>query len=104
MRPAWALVLAAAWTAGCGGAPTRAPETIVLGTPNSPTSLDPGIGLATSPRPPAPNFQPNPNEVHADPESLPTIFTAIQEKLGLRLERQRAEVEVLVIDSADKPK
>ena len=53
---------------------------------------------------PAPNFQPNPNEVHADPESLPTIFTALQEKLGLRLERQRAEVEVLVIDSADKPK
>jgi uncharacterized protein (TIGR03435 family) len=55
---------------------------------------------------PAPNFQPDPNalEVRADPESLPTIFTALQEKLGLRLERQRAEVEVLVIDSADKPK
>ena len=55
---------------------------------------------------PAPNFRPNPNavEVRADPESLPTIFTALQEKLGLRLERQRAEVEVLVIDAADKPK
>lgn len=54
---------------------------------------------------PAPNFQPNPNarEVSADPDSLPTIFTALQEKLGLRLERQRAGVEVLVIDSADKP-
>jgi uncharacterized protein (TIGR03435 family) len=55
---------------------------------------------------PAPNFQPTPNalEVRADPESMPTIFTALQEKLGLRLERQRAEVEVLVIDSAEKPK
>ena len=55
---------------------------------------------------PAPNFQPDPNapEVRADPESLPTIFTALQEKLGLRLKSQRAEVEILVIDSADKPK
>jgi uncharacterized protein (TIGR03435 family) len=54
---------------------------------------------------PAPNFQPNPNtrEVRADPDSVPTIFTALQEKLGLRLERQKAEVEVIVIDSADKP-
>jgi len=54
---------------------------------------------------PAPNFRPSPNalEVRTDPESLPTIFTALQERLGLRLERQRAEVEVLVIDSANKP-
>jgi len=55
---------------------------------------------------PAPNFKPDANtlEGRADPESLPTIFTALEEKLGLRLERQRAEIEVLVIDSAEKPK
>jgi uncharacterized protein (TIGR03435 family) len=33
----------------------------------------------------------------------PSIFTAIQEQLGLRLRAQKAQVEVLVIDSASKP-
>jgi uncharacterized protein (TIGR03435 family) len=38
-----------------------------------------------------------------DPDTLPTIFTALQEQLGLRLEPQRAEVDVLVIESAVRP-
>ena len=38
----------------------------------------------------------------SDP-SGPSIFTAIQEQLGLRLESARAPVEVLVIDSVQKP-
>jgi len=38
----------------------------------------------------------------ADPNG-PTIFTAIQEQLGLRLESIRGPVETIVIDSAEKP-
>jgi uncharacterized protein (TIGR03435 family) len=48
----------------------------------------------------APN---NPAEPQADPDTLPTIFTALQDKLGLRLEPQKAEADIIVVDSASKP-
>jgi uncharacterized protein (TIGR03435 family) len=38
-----------------------------------------------------------------DAEPLPLLFTAVQEQLGLRLEAQRAQMEVLVIDRAERP-
>ena len=33
---------------------------------------------------------------------VPSLFAAIQEQLGLKLEAQRAPVEVLMIDSAER--
>jgi uncharacterized protein (TIGR03435 family) len=38
-----------------------------------------------------------------DADSLPDLFTAFQEQLGLRIEAIRAPAKVLVIDSAQKP-
>jgi uncharacterized protein (TIGR03435 family) len=36
-------------------------------------------------------------------ESGPSIFTAIQEQLGLKLESQKGSVEILVIDHVERP-
>ena len=38
-----------------------------------------------------------------DTDSGPSIFTALQEQLGLKLERRRVPLEILVIDSAKTP-
>jgi uncharacterized protein (TIGR03435 family) len=42
-------------------------------------------------------------ETPKGPGSPPSLFTAIQEQLGLRLQSQKAPVKVLVIDHAEKP-
>ena len=39
----------------------------------------------------------------AGANDAPSIFTAVQEQLGLKLEPKRAEVDVLVIESAQQP-
>jgi uncharacterized protein (TIGR03435 family) len=39
----------------------------------------------------------------SDPESYPSIFTAVREQLGLQLERTRGSIDVLVIDHMDRP-
>jgi uncharacterized protein (TIGR03435 family) len=41
-------------------------------------------------------------EVRAD-QNGPSIFTALREQLGLKLDSQRAPVNVVVIDSVDRP-
>jgi uncharacterized protein (TIGR03435 family) len=53
--------------------------------------------------------RPKPNRAAAgaadasDPGEAPSIFTALQERLGLRLEPRKAPVDVLVIDHIEKP-
>jgi len=49
--------------------------------------------------PPPPGAPPLPP---IDPDG-PSIFTAVQEQLGLKLDAQRGPVDVLVIDSVDRP-
>jgi len=40
---------------------------------------------------------------HASSDNGPTIFTALQEQLGLKLESQKGPVDILVIDKIEKP-
>jgi uncharacterized protein (TIGR03435 family) len=54
-------------------------------TPDQPVEQIPGA--------PAPTLDPN----------GPSLFTAVQEQLGLKLDAQKGAVEVLVVDRADLP-
>ena len=40
---------------------------------------------------------------NAKPDSGPSVFAALQEQLGLRLESRKMPIEILVIDRAEKP-
>jgi bla regulator protein blaR1 len=60
---------------------------------------DPAQGPSTPFGPPAPGVQLPPPP---DPNG-PSIFTALIEQLGLRLESEKAPAEVLVIDRVEKP-
>jgi uncharacterized protein (TIGR03435 family) len=58
---------------------------------------EPGQGTAVGPPPPGPA----PDAPAA--ADGPTIFTAIQEQLGLRLDSQKAPVETIVVDRVERP-
>ena len=45
----------------------------------------------------------DPATVARDPNDAPALFTAVEEQLGLKLEAARGPVEVLVIDSVERP-
>jgi uncharacterized protein (TIGR03435 family) len=38
----------------------------------------------------------------ADVETAPSLFTALQETLGLRLQRQKVPVEMIVVDHVER--
>ena len=50
-----------------------------------------------------PSTNPAGNAVPVALEEGPSVFTALQEQLGLKLESQRGPVEYLVIDSVEQP-
>jgi uncharacterized protein (TIGR03435 family) len=61
----------------------------------------PGMGEIPFPPTPPPPSGSNPNSsVEVEP---PSLFSAIRQQLGLRLEARKVSVEFLVIDSAQKP-
>jgi uncharacterized protein (TIGR03435 family) len=50
-----------------------------------------------------PGSQPGSTASAADPPVAPSLFTALQEQLGLKLEPQTGPVDVLVIDHVEEP-
>jgi uncharacterized protein (TIGR03435 family) len=61
-------------------------------------------GMGPGPKGPAPGAGGgNPTEApHDSNDSGPTIFTALQEQLGLKLESRKGPVDLLVVDSVEK--
>jgi uncharacterized protein (TIGR03435 family) len=47
-------------------------------------------------------WTPSGRDQAGDNEAEPSLFTAIEEQLGLKLEAKKGLLEILVVDSADK--
>lgn len=63
-------------------------------------SFDIELNYVPDPMPPSQAIPPDSKPI--DP-SGPSIFTAIREQLGLKLESRRKPVEILVIDRIERP-
>ena len=50
-----------------------------------------------------PGSRPAPDATASDPSSAPTIFVALQQQLGLKLEPRKGPVDMLVIDHVEEP-
>jgi uncharacterized protein (TIGR03435 family) len=48
------------------------------------------------------NGDPNPSSADADADAAPSLFTALQETLGLRLQTQKVPVEMIVVDHVQR--
>lgn len=42
-------------------------------------------------------------DVNPPPNAAPSVFTAVQEQLGLKLQSSRAKIETLAIDHLERP-
>ena len=55
----------------------------------------------------SPEFRPAPPpgapEIAVPPSDGPSLFTAIQEQLGFKLEAARGPVQMLIVDRAERP-
>ena len=49
------------------------------------------------------NYKPGPSDLALPPAAGPTIFVAVREELGLKLEPVDASMAVIVIDQAERP-
>jgi uncharacterized protein (TIGR03435 family) len=51
----------------------------------------------------APDYRPGPSDLGLPPAAGPSIFVAVREQLGLKLEPQVATVPILVVRRAEPP-
>jgi uncharacterized protein (TIGR03435 family) len=65
-------------------------------------AMEMGMGRGMMGLPPPPPGDGGPAATAPDGEAGPTLFTALQEQLGLRLEAKRGPVDILVIDRMEK--
>jgi bla regulator protein blaR1 len=71
-------------------------RTALAGSFDIDLTFDPASAAKAPPgAPPAPTVPPD--------DAAPSIFTALQEQLGLKLESARGPVDVLVVDAAERP-
>ena len=63
----------------------------------TPDEATPGYGLA------GPGGPPRRGDNPPSDQSGPTIFAALQEQMGLKLESVKSQVETLVIDHVERP-